>query len=420
MTIPLDNLYHYINGLFTEPVCMYLFYPHGSRNILDTITLDQKNQNEVAQVTTPIVLCHDQEPLNVDYYQNIDQQDWHTLLDIKYSPATHLLNPQTLDYHSNLKIAVPMSVFDTAILLHSEKNSKDLEWYENNGWVGVHYWSHAVIAKDWYRFAKHDSRLNNKGVVPDKNFLIYCRDCTGSRQYRLKFQELLSLHQLTHSSITSINKNNICSAEDFTNKNLVPDNFDFVSTLANNNYQPTESANYCVDDFLNTKISVVLETMFDNQKIHLTEKILRPIACGHPFILAAGPGSLQYLRDYGFKTFEPYIDESYDLETDSVRRLEKITAAMKKFNQQCSQSDYQELLRIADHNRKWFFSADFDQLIHNELVNNIKQALTVVKQSQCRSYVSLPAFIKKQLVPDYHNRKIVIDQVKQLRKLNRS
>jgi hypothetical protein len=44
----------------------------------------------------------------------------------------------------------------------------------------------------------------------------------------------------------------------------------------------------------------------------LTEKALRPIACGQPFILAATPGSLQYLRSYGFKTFSGYIDETYD------------------------------------------------------------------------------------------------------------
>jgi hypothetical protein len=48
----------------------------------------------------------------------------------------------------------------------------------------------------------------------------------------------------------------------------------------------------------------VAETVFDT-RIHLTEKTLRPIACGHPFILAAGPGSLKYLQTYGFRTFSP-------------------------------------------------------------------------------------------------------------------
>ena len=423
MTVPLDNLYDYINGLIPEPIRMYLFYPHGSRNILNAITLDQTAQSAATQATTPIVVCYDQEPLNVSLYQDFDEHDKQSILDTKYSPNTHCLDQKIINYHSNLKIILPLSVFDQAVLLHSEKNSKDLEWYENNGWVGAHYWSHAIIAKDWYRFAQHDLRLINKHIVPDKNFLIYCRDCTGSRQYRLKFQELLSLYQLTHSSITSVNKNSIGLLQQFDNPELAPATFDFVSALPSNHCLPSESANYCVEDFVNTKISVVLETVFDTEKIHLTEKILRPIACGHPFILAAGPGSLQYLKSYGFRTFAPYIDESYDSETNSLARLKKIVAAMQAFDALPpteSAEIYKKLKSIAEYNKKWFFSSGFDQLVQTELTNNINSALAKVKKSQAKTFFSLPIPAKKLLVPDYDSRKTIIKKIQELRKINRA
>jgi hypothetical protein len=68
----------------------------------------------------------------------------------------------------------------------------------------------------------------------------------------------------------------------------------------------------------------VLETLFDDHRWHLTEKSLRPIACGKPFVLMATPGSLQYLRQYGFKTFDGLIDETYDSIQNPKQRLQAV------------------------------------------------------------------------------------------------
>jgi hypothetical protein len=207
--------------------------------------------------------------------------------------------------------------------------------YQDDGYIDVYYWCHAVIARDWYRFAEHDKRLSqNKNLTHD--FLIYCRDWSGSREYRIKFQELLYNQNLIKNSITGIMKTNGDGANlenaAFKNINFIPNNNEFFDKLPDNNVLSSKSADYCARDFVSTHISVVLETIFDGPKIHLTEKILRPIACGHPFVLAAGPGSLEYLRSYGFKTFAPWIDESYDNETNSVRRLENIIDTMDSFS----------------------------------------------------------------------------------------
>ena len=41
-------------------------------------------------------------------------------------------------------------------------------------------------------------------------------------------------------------------------------------------------------------------------------------------MLAATPGSLQYLKQYGFETFHGLIDESYDTILDPRERLKTI------------------------------------------------------------------------------------------------
>jgi hypothetical protein len=136
------------------------------------------------------------------------------------------------------------------------------------------------------------------------------------------------------------------------------------------------SAEYESTDFNYTAISVVLETIFDS-RIHLTEKTLRPLACGHPFILAAGPGSLELLRKYGFETFNPYINESYDMILDSSDRLRAITAELRRISLLPS-SKQQELVsvcnQIAQKNQQRFFSKEFRNYVTEELQTNVQIA----------------------------------------------
>jgi hypothetical protein len=70
---------------------------------------------------------------------------------------------------------------------------------------------------------------------------------------------------------------------------------------------------YKKDLYLDSYIHIVTETTFDdNKSIFMSEKTWRPIIMMQPFIYLGEPGSLAKLRSYGFKTFHPFIDESYD------------------------------------------------------------------------------------------------------------
>lgn len=55
-----------------------------------------------------------------------------------------------------------------------------------------------------------------------------------------------------------------------------------------------------------------------------TEKTWKSIACKKPFVVATTPFFLNGLRDLGFKSFSPFIDESYDEIVDNKERLDAV------------------------------------------------------------------------------------------------
>jgi hypothetical protein len=82
---------------------------------------------------------------------------------------------------------------------------------------------------------------------------------------------------------------------------------------------------------LKTVFSIVTETDFSSGYLtkRATEKFLKASLHMHPFIQVAEPFSLDEIRGFGFETFEPFFDESYDRIRDPEARLEKIGAAVR-------------------------------------------------------------------------------------------
>jgi len=85
----------------------------------------------------------------------------------------------------------------------------------------------------------------------------------------------------------------------------------------------------------------------------LSEKTFKPIGYKHPFILVAPANSLALLKEIGYKTFSPWIDESYDTETDESVRLLLIVKEIKRLSE-LSPSELTEFLNnvreVCQHN----------------------------------------------------------------------
>lgn len=109
--------------------------------------------------------------------------------------------------------------------------------------------------------------------------------------------------------------------------------------------------------------SIVSETyFFKTIGRTFTEKTFKPILYKHPFILMSNPNSLTLLKKLGYKTFHPFIDESYDNETNNVKRLRMILNEVNRLSN-LTESELFEFIdkvkEITIHN-------------HNNLVNKPK------------------------------------------------
>lgn len=78
--------------------------------------------------------------------------------------------------------------------------------------------------------------------------------------------------------------------------------------------------------YIDTYFSVVTETVCAESAISFrTEKLAKPLAMGHPFIVAANAGYYRDLQALGFRTFGHVIDESFDSIDHAQTRMDRIT-----------------------------------------------------------------------------------------------
>jgi hypothetical protein len=125
----------------------------------------------------------------------------------------------------------------------------------------------------------------------------------------------------------------------------------------------------------------VSETVFFGRRQHLTEKTFKPIAMGMPFVLSAPAGSLAYLKQYGFKTFDSVWSEEYDTVKEDTLRINRLTKLLQELDQQTEQQKnqmFKKCIPIIEHNWNHFYYGGFEKNLWQELsdmLNNLKAAV---------------------------------------------
>lgn len=98
-------------------------------------------------------------------------------------------------------------------------------------------------------------------------------------------------------------------------------------------------------------LELVTETRFDF--VSPTEKIMKPIAAGMPFLVISCPGLLKYMQDLGFRTYNEFFDESYNDEPDMVKQCDRACKLLKELIDSNSLAEiYRSSRHIVDHNRE--------------------------------------------------------------------
>ena len=111
-----------------------------------------------------------------------------------------------------------------------------------------------------------------------------------------------------------------------------------------------------------TVFSLVSETNDVGNEIFMTEKIWKPIMAQQPFVVHGNYLYLQKLREMGFHTFNNYFDESYDLERDRDKRIDKIVSLCENLKLKCDREGnqkwrdlYMQTKELRQHNYDVFF-----------------------------------------------------------------
>ena len=135
---------------------------------------------------------------------------------------------------------------------------------------------------------------------------------------------------------------------------------DDLSSAAHNNHSLTVEEHY-----RNSYCNIVFETLFDadgSGGAFLTEKTFKPIKHGQPFVIVGCHGSLQLLRDLGYRTFDSVIDTSYDTIQDNTARW----IAVRNTIEQIKNSNLEEFRLLCqsdvEHNQQVFLSSKRDRL----------------------------------------------------------
>jgi hypothetical protein len=125
--------------------------------------------------------------------------------------------------------------------------------------------------------------------------------------------------------------------------------------------------------YTNSYCNIVMETHFDADQsggTFLTEKTFKPIKHGQMFFVAGPAGSLQALRNLGYRTFDSVLDNSYDKIQNHTQRWLQLKQAISQAKQNLP--DRFDLARPdIEHNQQLFQQLKTQRL--NTLIGKIHE-----------------------------------------------
>ena len=374
-----ENIFHALKDIVAYRRVLYLV-PNGATQPenIETITDDLSEYNATllkefrfgTMREGPLFICYDQEPIikkfNLPLFAHIRE---------------NMQSPH--------------------VLVTTEKDSDEVDAISKKyRWPVVYYFYHVFAAHDWYRGHKFDSRL----IAPSqrqlkKKYITFNRLTSNGRTYRSLFVSELVQRAILDQGHVSYNKicptneknyiDNLYEAVDkgLINNNIAEEAINNISTISEplridykneisipNHSMALSAIPECMESF----VYVVTETCYWERKCYLTEKIFKPIVSRMPFILVGCAHNLAYLRSYGFRTFDRWIDESYDTIEDPIERMHAIGVVLASIGNR-SLDDLQEILcemqEVLDYNYNLFYSQKFLDHCWNELIVNIKSVV---------------------------------------------
>ena len=305
---------------------------------------------------------HDQEPVELDLFGPLFNDVIRRNADIPTNPTGHVVV--------------------------SEKGEHVERLCQQYGWTPHYYFYHGWACLDWFRGYDRAFLIPRaRDRQPTRTFMSPNRIVGGRRDHRVLFLYNVFKNGLEHNYISAPRT---CPAEHvditsiaqkYTNVYQdITDVFDRAQLPRLFAGEATQNMTSCwltnFDEAADSLVYVPTETVYFGRRTHLTEKTFKAIALEMPFVLVASAGSLAYLKEYGFQTFAGIFDESYDLETDDIVRIEKVTRLLKDLNN-LSVTERQQIHRaclpVVEHNYNHFYSGAFGDRLWAEVTSMLNE-----------------------------------------------
>jgi hypothetical protein len=347
-------------------------------------------------VENDYVFMHDQEPVDLELYQD--------LFDKVCTHNTDLWAPGPPEYYDNKPYVAadlthwitddrgrPVKPIPHGHVIVSERGEFVDALCQKYEWTPHYYFYHGWACLDWFRgYDQTFLVARARDRRPTQTFMSPNRIIGGRRDHRVIFLYHVFKNHLQHNHISaprvcqyegidiaSIAQKYINVYQDIThvlNQAQLPKLFAGESTQQMSSYWLSN-----LTEAQDSLVYVPTETVYFGQRTHLTEKTFKAIALEMPFVLVACAGSLEYLREYGFKTFSGLLDETYDCETDDLKRMEKVIRLLKDIDSLTKkerQQMHRHMLPVIEHNYNHFYRGGFADILWTELVgmlNGIKK-----------------------------------------------
>lgn len=269
-------------------------------------------------------------------------------------------------------------------IIVSERGEQVEKTCDQYGWRSHYYFYHGWACQDWFRgYDKTFLIPRARERRPTQTFMSPNRIVGGMRDHRVLFLYNVFKQGLEHNHISAPR---ICQYENVDISSIaqkyinvyqdITDVFNQANLPRTFAGEETQEMTSCwLGNFAEAEDSLVYvptETVYFGRRLHITEKTFKAIALEMPFVLVAPAGSLAYLREYGFKTFSDVFDESYDLETNDIRRVERVTQLLKDLDSlslEERQEIHRKCLPIVEYNYNHFYNGGLTDILWTELLN---------------------------------------------------
>jgi hypothetical protein len=203
------------------------------------------------------------------------------------------------------------------------------------------------------KIVKHFNILNRR---PRQHRIILFTEVKSN--YKLKDKCEISLGNcgdiLSNKNIVDLMENIYLTYPEYKENYEFAKNHNFlIPTELDVNLNENRASEYNRFFYENTFCSLTSETLVSGDILFFSEKTFKPIYNLQPFLFLGNPFSLKKLKEFGYKTFSDWWDESYDEEIDYLKRIKKIAKVMEEICEWSEEKCFsitQEMEELLIHN----------------------------------------------------------------------